>query len=259
MAVVTIISDWNKNDYYLAALKGRILSHCPDTTIIDITHQVSSFNSAQAAFILRNCYHNYPEGTIHLICVNTEPSAEKPHVVIRASKQYFIGCDNGFFGLLLNEDPEEIMVLKKDPDHPGSFTELYGFADCACNIIRKKKWIELGTPAQSVSKQIPMLPTIDESTINGSVVYIDSYRNAITNISREIFDQIRKGRPFDIFIQSNYYKIDRLNKNYHDSSTGELLALFNSLGLLEVAINSGNAADLLNLGINSVVRIKFYD
>jgi S-adenosylmethionine hydrolase len=259
MAVVTIISDWNRNDYYLAALKGRILSHCPDTTIVDITHQVSSFNSAQAAFILRNCYPNYPEGTIHLICVNTESSPEKPHVVIRASKQYFIGCDNGFFGLLLNEEPQEIIRLKKNPDHPGSFAELYGFADCACNIIRKKKLNEMGTPARSVSKQIPMLPTIDESTINGSVVYIDSYRNAITNISRDLFDQIRKGRPFDIFIQSNYYKINRLNKNYHDSSTGELLALFNSLGLLEIAINNGNVADLLSLAINSVIRIKFYD
>jgi len=259
MAVVTIISDWNRNDYYLAALKGRILSLCPETTIVDITHQVSSFNSAQAAFILRNCYRNFPEDTIHLICVNTESSPEKPHVVIHASGQYFIGCNNGFFGLLLDEDPEEVMVLKKDPHHPGSFAELYGFADCACNIIRKKKWNELGTAPMPVLKQIPILPTIDETTINGSVVYIDSYRNAITNISRELFDQIRKGRPFDIFIQSNYYKINRLNKNYHDSSTGELLALFNSLGLLEIAINSGNAADLLNLSINSVVRIKFYD
>ena len=259
MAVITIISDWNKNDYYLAAVKGMILSHCPETTIVDITHQVSPFNSAQAAFILRNCYRNYPEGTIHLICVNTESSPDKPHVVVKASKQYFIGCDNGIFGLLLDEDPEDIIVLKKVRDLPGSFAELYVFTDCACNIIRKKKWQELGTPAKSVSKQIPMLPTIDDSTINGSVVYIDSFRNAITNISRELFDQIRKGRPFDIFIQSNYYKINRINKNYHDSSTGEMLALFNSLGLLEIAINSGNAADLLNLSVNSVLRIKFYD
>jgi S-adenosyl-L-methionine hydrolase (adenosine-forming) len=259
MAVVTIISDWNKNDFYLAALKGRILSHCPDTTFVDITDQVSPFNSAQAAFILRNCYRNFPDGTIHLLCVNTESSADKPHVVVHAAKQYFIGCDNGQFGLLLEDDPEEIMVLKKHTDHAGSFAELNVFSDCACSLIRKKKWNELGTAAKSVSKQIPMLPTIDESTINGSVVYIDSYRNAITNISHDLFDRIRKGRPFDIFIQSNYYKISRLNKNYHDSSTGELLALFNSLGLLEIAINSGNAAELLSLGINSVVRVKFYD
>lgn len=259
MAVVTIISDWNKNDYYLAALKGRILSQCPETTIVDITHQVGSFNSAQAAFILRNCYRNYPEDTIHLICVNTEPSPEKPHVAVYANRQYFIGCDNGFFGLLLEEDPEAVMVLKKDSGDTGSFAELFVFADCACHIMRKKKWDDLGSPVTSVSKQIPMLPTIDESTINGSVLYIDSFRNAITNISRDLFNSMRKGRPFDIFIQSNYYRIKRLNRHYHESSTGELLALFNSLGLLEIAINSGNAADLLNLGINSVVRIKFYD
>jgi S-adenosylmethionine hydrolase len=259
MAVVTIISDWNKNDYYLAAIKGRILGFCPETTLIDITHQVSPFNSAQAAFILRNCYSSFPNGTIHLICVNTESAPEKPHVLVKASNQYFIGCDNGFFGLLLDKDPDEIIVLKKEQEHPASFSELFIFADCACHIIHKMKMQELGTPAQAISRQIPMLPTIDESTINGSVVYIDSFRNAITNISRELFEQIRKGRPFDIFVQSNYYKISRINKKYGDSSTGEMLALFNSLGLLEIAINNGNAADLLNLSVNSVLRIKFYD
>ncbi|MBN2274118.1 MAG: SAM-dependent chlorinase/fluorinase [Bacteroidales bacterium] len=259
MAVITITSDWNKNDYYLAALKGRILSNCPEATIVDITHQVLPFNNAQAAFILRNCFRNFPEGSIHLICVNTESSADKHHIVIKASKQFFIGCDNGIFGLLLDEDPEEIITLKKDTAAPGSFSELYVFADCACNIIRKKKWQEMGSPAKSFMKQTPMRPTIDDSTINGSVIYIDSYRNAITNISRDLFERVRKGRPFDIFVRSNYYKINRINKNYSDSSTGEMLAIFNALGLLEIAINCGNAADLLNLGVNSVLRIKFYD
>jgi S-adenosylmethionine hydrolase len=259
MAVITIISDWNKNDYYLAALKGRILSNCPDTIIIDIMHQISPFNSAQAAFILRNCYLNYPPGTIHLICVNTEAAPDKPHIAVKAADHYFVGCDNGTFGLLLDEIPMEIVVLKNNPDQSGNFPELSVFVDCACNIIRKKKLTEIGIKVDKLSRQIPMLPTIDDSTINGSVIYIDSFRNAITNITRELFDRIRKGRPFDIFVQSNYYKINRINKKYNDSSSGEMLALFNSLGLLEIAINSGNAADLLNLSVNSVLRIKFYD
>jgi S-adenosylmethionine hydrolase len=104
-----------------------------------------------------------------------------------------------------------------------------------------------------------MLPTIDESVINGSIVYIDSYRNAITNIPKELFEKIGKNRPFDVFIQSNHYKINKINKTYSETSAGELLALFNSLNLLEIAISSGNAADLLNLNINSIIRIKFYD
>jgi hypothetical protein len=259
MAVVTIISDWNKNDYYLAAVKGRILSQCPGTTIVDITHQVSPFNSAQAAFILGNCYRGFPEGSIHLICVNAESTADRPHVAVKAAQHFFIGCDNGIFGLLLPQEPQEMVMLKKDPDQPGCFAELNIFADCACGILNNRKLQTLGSPVKELSRQTPLIPTIDDATINGGIVYIDSYRNAISNISRELFEKIRKGRPFEIFIQSNHYKISRINRNYHESSTGELLALFNSLGLLEIAINSGNAADLLNLGINSVIRIKFYD
>jgi S-adenosylmethionine hydrolase len=117
----------------------------------------------------------------------------------------------------------------------------------------------LGTLHKNLNKQVPMLPTIDESLINGSVVYIDSFRNAITNIPRELFEKIGKNRPFDIFIQSNHYKINKINKTYNETSAGELLALFNSLNLLEIAISSGNVADLLNLNINSIIRIKFYD
>ncbi len=258
MAIVTITSDWNKNDHYLASLKGRILTACPDAIIIDITHQITPFNSAQAAFVLRNCFRNFPEGTVHLICVNAESTKEKPHVAVKALNHFFIGTDNGIFGLLFDEEPEEAVMLTKNNVKTESFPELYIFAEFACKILKNNKLQPLGTPVKSLSKKIPMLPTIDESVINGSVIYIDSYRNAITNISRELFEKIGKGRKFEMFIQSNYYKINHINNKYSESSTGEMLALFNSSGFLEIAINSGNAADLLNLNINSTVRIKFY-
>ena len=104
-----------------------------------------------------------------------------------------------------------------------------------------------------------MLPAIDKSDINGSVIYIDSYRNAITNITYELFKQIGKGRAFDLFIQSNHFHINKINEKYNESSSGEILALFNSVGFLEIAINQGNAADLLNLDVSSPIRIKFKD
>jgi S-adenosyl-L-methionine hydrolase (adenosine-forming) len=93
----------------------------------------------------------------------------------------------------------------------------------------------------------------------GSVIYIDSYQNAITNITRDLYERIGKGRKFEIALQSNHYKLNRINRTYSETSTGELLVLFNSLGLLEVAINKGNAAELLSLTTSSVVRIRFFD
>jgi|WetSurSiteA1Bulk_404760.scaffolds.fasta_scaffold12007_4 S-adenosyl-L-methionine hydrolase (adenosine-forming) len=255
MSIVTLTSDWNKDDFYSAAVKGKILSRCPDTIIVDITNQVPAFNIALAAFQLRNSMRHFPAGTVHIIAVNSEPKEKHAFVSLKSNDQYFIGYDNGIFGLLFDEDPQEVVALSDEDS--GSFPEFSIFTEAACRLLKSKKLSELGKPHKQLYKQVPMLPTINESVINGSVIYIDSYKNACTNISRDLFEQIGNGRNFDIFVQSNYNRISRLNQRYGESSMGELLALFNSINLLEIAINGGNAAELLNLSLNSWIRIKF--
>ena len=103
----------------------------------------------------------------------------------------------------------------------------------------------------------PLKPTHGENTITGSVIYIDSYQNAITNISREFFERIGKGRAYRIFVQSNYYVITNINERYNETPDGELLAIFNSLDLLEIAIRNGNAAGLQKLTTDSTIRVDF--
>jgi S-adenosyl-L-methionine hydrolase (adenosine-forming) len=255
MSIVTLTSDWNKDDFYTAAIQGRILLRCPGTMVVTITNQVPAFNIAVAAFQLKHACCHFPEGTIHIIAVNGEMKEKRPCVALKSKGQYFVGYDNGIFGLLLDEEPQKVVMI--DDKNASSFPELAIFAETACDIIIAEGLNGLGDDYNQLYKQVPMLPTIDESVISGSIIYIDSYKNAFTNINRELFDQIGKGRPFEIFVQSNHNKIDRLNVWYSESSLGEMLALFNSLDLLEIAINGGNAADLLNLSLNSSVRIKF--
>jgi hypothetical protein len=255
MSIITLTSDWNADDYYSGAVMGRILSHCPDARIVEITNQIPPFNVALAAFQLRYSFKHFPVSTIHIVAVNTESKDNRPFVALKAEGHYFIGNDNGLFGLLLDNEPDEVVAI--DHQEGGPFPELSVFAEAACKIIKSGGLSVLGKKYTQLYKQVPMLPAIEESVINGSVVYIDSYKNAITNISLELFQQIGKGRPFEIFVQSNHYRINRLNNKYGDSSLGEMLALFNSVGLLEIAINRGNASDLLNLTLNSSIRIKF--
>ncbi len=112
MGVITICSDWNDRDYYLAALKGRLLSLCEDAQIVDLSHNIESYNISQASFIVKNAYHYYPEGSIHIIAVNSEFSIEKPHVVVYNKGHYFIGADNGIFNLMFRDKPEEIIQIK---------------------------------------------------------------------------------------------------------------------------------------------------
>lgn len=255
MSIVTLTSDWNINDYYTAALKGSILSACPQASIIDITNKIPPFNIAIAAFQLKYSYKHFPQGTVHIIAVNNETKENNPAVAVFADGHYFIGHDNGIFDLLLDNKPDEIVTL--DNDENDTFPELSVFVNAACKLINSGNIKDLGTKSRNLYRQVPMLPTIEESVINGSIIYIDSYKNAISNISLDLFQRIGKERPFEIFVQSNHYKINRLNRRYNDSSLGEILALFNSINLLEIAINKGNAADLLNLTMNSSIRIKF--
>ncbi len=127
----------------------------------------------------------------------------------------------------------------------------------ACILAKGTPLTELGTPTDSYNKQTPLRPTIEDQTITGSVIHIDSYQNAITNISKELFERIGKGKQFAIYVQSKHYMIDKINGRYNETPSGELMAIFNSVDLLEIAIRNGNAAGLLRLNSSSTVRVEF--
>ncbi len=259
MPIVTLTTDWIQDDYYTGAIKGSLLSTCPDLQIADITHNIPPFNTAKAAFVVKNSYYHFPAGTVHLICVNSEPSVGETLVAVKYGGHYFIGNDNGIFGLIFKDDPDEIVELAIQEDGKHSFGSLGVFVKAACAIASGVPLEEIGNKHEKLERSIPRRATIDKDVINGSVIYIDSYQNAITNITKELYDRIGQGRQFEIALQSNHYKLHRINRSYGETSAGELLVLFNSLGLLEVAINRGNAAELLNLGTSSTIRIKFFD
>lgn len=259
MSIITLTTDWKNNDYYIGALKGKLLKNCPDVNIIDISHNIASFNSAQAAFVLKNSYHNFPKKTIHIIGVNCEESEESPFVVIEENDQFFIGPDNGMFGLIFKQDPAKIVEINSQKYKVDSFPELTILADISCKIAKGIELSKLGNVKSEINRQIPLRPTIDPGVVMGSVIYIDSYLNVITNISKELFEKERDGRNYSIFVSSNHYEINNINKKYNETPLGELLAIFNSVGLLEIAINKGQVSTLLNLKINSHIRIKFHD
>jgi S-adenosylmethionine hydrolase len=256
MTIVTLTTDWNTNDYYVGAIKGKILSQSTQAQVVDISHQVPSFNITHAAFIIRNCYYNFPKGSIHIIGVNTEGGKKMPFLLVEYKKHYFIGTDNGIFGLLFSEVPDRIIELKP-PKETRSFSSFSVFSETASRLANGDKPEALGKAVKTYQEKIPLRAAIDRSVITGSVIYVDSFRNAITNITRELFDRIGDGRAFEIHSQSIHNTITRLNTYYHETAPGEILAIFNSVGLLEIAINKGNAADLLNLSVNSSVRVKF--
>jgi S-adenosylmethionine hydrolase len=260
MHIITLTSDWSENDYYVASLKGKLLSACPGAQIIDINHRIKAFNISQAAFIVRNSYPHFQDNTIHIIAVCSEPEAGGGLLAARKDNHYFLCADNGILGLLGGTEPEEVVTIEGDPaKNAGTFPSLSVFAWVAGELSRGTSLSKLGSAAQKYNRQTPLRATIEDHKITGSVIYIDSYQNAITNISRELFDRIGNGRRFEIYVQSKHYRVSRINTRYNETEPGELLAIFNSSGLLEIAIRNGNAAGLLKLNTNSTIRVEFQE
>ena len=251
MPVVTLTTEWKPDDIYNGIIKGRLSSLSPGTIIIDNAFNIPVFNIARAAFIIRNTYTNYPEGSVHLICVHSEAIKGQEYLVVKARNHYFIGTDNGIFNLILNSEPDEAIKISNSE----SYNELEIFARTASELLAGTKLTDLGKPVKSISERVPLRATIDKDKIIGCIIFIDSYGNAISNITREVFSRVFENRNFRILIQSNKNFTDNISEKYSDVPVGELLAKFNQLDLLEIAINGANVSELLSIETGSVVRI----
>ena len=273
MSIVTLTTDMGEKDYYVASVKGRILTLCPQAQIVDVTHLVSPFKIAQAAYLLKHCMGEFPMNTVHIIGVDgeplvhfTQPEKSVYPTVLKYKGQYFVGADNGVFSLILeNDEPEGIWRLDDVLSRPAlmNFPTKNIFAPAACNILNGKSIEDFATPVDSLKKAISLSPVIDGHVLRGVVVYIDHYGNAITNISRSDFERIGKDVPFTIYFRRKEYYIDKISGGYNEVAEGEKVAIFNDSGHLEIAINKGTpdngggANSLLGLRENDIVRVEF--
>lgn len=257
MTIITLISDWGLNSHYRASVKGSILRQIPGAEVVDITHTLPAFDIMSCSFILKNAFPDFPEGTIHIIGVNTEASTQSPHIAVKHKGMYFIGADNGVFSLLFDEDYEAVEIdIMQDSDY-FTFSSRDVFVKAAALIAAGKPLSELGAPHPELKQMYAFKPITKENKIEGKVIFVDDYENVFVNIDRETFRQIGKGRPYTINFRAPGYAIRTLRTSYSDVAAGERLALFGSTGYLEIAINQGKASSLLGLEVTDSVVVEF--
>lgn len=256
MAIITLTSDWGTSDFYIGAVKGKILSQLPGATIVDISHDINKFDLESAAFTFRNCYKEFPEGTVHIIAMNTIESVAQPHIAIRHNGSYFIGTDNGVFSMIFGEEVEEIVILSMDMDSDYfTFSTRDRFVKVAVQILQGAEFSKLGDNKESLVKCLLFEPTYSDDSIYGRVVHIDSYENAITNIPKAFFKQVSRGRPYAIYCAG--YTMDRIYTSYIDVPIPKIVALFGTHGMLEIAVNHGKASSLCGIHRSTPVVITF--
>ena len=247
MPLLTLTSDIGHQDYLVAAVKAQLLQIDPAFTIIDISHNIAPFNYPQTAYICRSAFKNFPDFTYHIILVNL--FEKKPEQLLLAfhNNQYFLCADNGLLNMILEEKPEMIMGIPLEKTAIKNTTYCAGMMGKVVDQLAKGESIRnIGTPDINYTEKNHLRPLLDNNWIEGQIIFIDNFENVIVNITREQFEQQRKGRSFRIVFKRDEV-IDRISESYADVQAGEKLALFNSAGYLEIAINKGNAAGLFGL------------
>ncbi|MEK7255879.1 MAG: SAM-dependent chlorinase/fluorinase [Bacteroidota bacterium] len=254
MSIATLTTDFGLTDYYVAILKGAMLSRNEELQIVDVTHNVKPYDIVQGAFVLKNAYLHFPENTIHLVSVNNL-SGRVDFIAFRMDGHYFVGPDNGIFSLMFDELPAEVYRIEYDGDSPFPLKDI--FADAVEHLSFGKPLHEIGLPASQFERRIALQPVISTSQIRGSVIYIDHYENAVVNVPQELFEKVRNDRRFALYFKRND-PITQLSTHYHDVPIGETLCLFNSAGYLEIAVNMGKASSLLGLKLDDMVQVDFF-
>lgn len=247
MALITLTSDIGRQDFLTGAVKGQLLQINNQFTIVDISHELSPFNYPQAAYVCRNAIKNFFPNTFHIVLVNLFDKKPDHLLFIEHNGQY-IGCaDNGLITMILEEAPQKVISLPLVSSEPKN--TLYCariFAKAFQSILDGRILEEIGDTGVSIEVKNPLRPLLGEKFIEGQIIFIDNFENVIINITKEEFEEQRRGRSFKIVFKRDEI-IDKISETYADVSESEKLALFNSAGYLEIAINKGNAAGLFGL------------
>jgi S-adenosyl-L-methionine hydrolase (adenosine-forming) len=254
--IITLTTDFGLRDYYAALLKGAILSRVSAAVLVDITHQVKPYDIVQAAFIMRHAYTSFPDGTVHIVAVDNYANGETNFIAVSHNNHYFLAPDNGIISMILGEIPTEIYTLPYD-DKSSTFPIKDVFANAIAHISDTEQPFEgIGTRIEDMVERISLQPVVAQDLIRGVITHIDNYDNAILNIHRSLYERVAFGRKFELYFK-RHSPVTQLSAQYSDVAVGETLCLFNSAGFLEIAINMGRAATLLDLSVENPVQIIF--
>jgi S-adenosylmethionine hydrolase len=272
MSIITLTTDYGLKDHFVGALKGKLLSEFREATIIDISHDIDAFNVAEAAYIIGASYSSFPKGTVHLIGVDIELNNENQHIAMQWNDHYFICADNGILSMLTQKIvPQKLVTITIHDRLPNDATDMDVFVKVSCLLAKGGLLNVIGKEIKSIKEVTELQAVVNENQIKGYVTYIDHFGNVVTNISKKMFLETGKSRPYELKFKRQIIKTilpkysdigisEKYPLKYYE---GQKLAIFNEAGFLEIAIfrsnpdTVGSATSLLGLSYRDVVTIEF--
>jgi len=250
-SIITLLTDFGTQDYFVGAMKGVILSRNPSARIVDITHDIPPQDIGAGAFNLLACYRNFPAGTIHVAVVDPGVGSDRRALLLKAAQQFFVGPDNGLFSWICQREGQfsaRQLTNEEFFRRPVSAT-FHGrdiFAPVAAALSLGVAPELFGEPLPEIVQLDGLEPKfIDENTIEGRIIHIDRFGNCATNVMPANLSA--KGVSCSWIIKLNGREINSFRRFFSEGEKGALFCLPGSAGFLELSARNGSAAQILGL------------
>lgn len=270
--LIALLTDFGWDGWYVAAMKGVMKTICPECEILDLTHGISPHAVAEAALILNTSQRYFPQGTIFVSVVDPGVGTTREPIIASADGKFFIAPNNGLLGLVMQSAKKfECRLISNCkyflPEVSSTFHGRDIFAPVAAHLACGVDWKTIAPQKTECFRLAQVAASYDRGFIEGNIIYFDRFGNAVTNISRELFDESfcsskkpkgRKATPSEpaVAIYVGKYTLPRIHKTFADVKPGEPVAYWGSMGTLEIGINLGNARSLMELRPLDKVTIK---
>lgn len=254
--VVSLLSDFGHRDPYVGVMKGVLLGMWPDARLVDLTHEVGAQDVSSANFALLGSWPYFPEGTIHVVVVDPGVGSHRRILCVRSKGHVFIAPDNGVLTGVV-EDADLIHAVENEELYrPGTVSNTFHGRDIFAPVAAR---VGAGLPLSAVGPRVTDPVTLvrigptraEDGSIVGTVVHVDTFGNLITNLREEDIDSAAS-----LKVTFRGVDLGAPVRSYAAVPPGTPLAIMDSFGALEVAINRGSAEHHFNGSIGDCVRIE---
>jgi S-adenosyl-L-methionine hydrolase (adenosine-forming) len=258
---ITLLTDFGDRDWFVASMKGAILSTYPEARIVDLTHQIAPHRIDEAAYFLMSCYREFPEGTIHVVVVDPGVGSARRAIAVKSARYFFLGPDNGVLTYIFHdEQPVEVREIDQQKFRHGSPGRTFDgrdlFAPAAARLATHEPFESYGPVIEDYRKCSISHPRWELTALVGEIVYVDRFGNLMSNLTAgDVIEAQEIGKWPHARIRIAGHTINRLVGSYDEGLRGELSGLINSNGVLEVFLKEDSAAQWLKVGLGTEIIV----
>lgn len=255
---VALLTDFGTEDGYVGAMKGQILTHCPNATLVDISHAIRPFDIRQGAFCLSNSYPYFPDKTVFVVVVDPGVGTSRRGLMVKTSQHFFVGPDNGVFSFVYHREGFQALEIQLTSFHDPVAPTFHGrdiFARIGAWQAAGKRLDNYLRPIKEPVTFLKPPHKVDAHTLELEIVHIDHFGNLILNFHQQ--DWMALGEVEQFQLQYQDLKFEQIYKTFGEVGKGEYCLNWDSSGFLQIARNLGNAAEQLaaKVGDKAILRV----